>query len=222
MIKALIFDLDDTLYREKDFLESGYRAVARHMSVSFGCNYERLYSTMIETLNTQGRQNVMTVVKEEISIHSITMDALVSIYRSHIPEIQLCSGYSDLLHRLSQNYRLGIITDGMPEVQERKVRALGLDNLIDTIIYTWEYGEEKQKPHPHSFSIMLESLRTNAQCALYIGDNPLKDCNGAHRAGMKFAQIRSSTPYQDNIGEEKPEFVIDSLFQLPPILLELN
>lgn len=91
---------------------------------------------------------------------------------------------------LSASYRMGIITDGLPEVQEREVRALQLEKLMDYIIYTWVYGEARQKPHSHSFELMLQSLELAAENAFYVGDNPSKDCIGARRAGIKYAQIR--------------------------------
>ena len=225
MIKALVFDLDDTLYNEKDFIESGYQSVSKYISARFGSEQGDVFAAMIETLNKLGRQAVMTEIKKRYTDGTLPIGDMVSVYREHIPKIRLYPGYFDLLGKLSRHYKLGIITDGIPEVQERKVRALKLENLMDCIIYTWKYGEEKQKPHPHSFFLMCESLQIDVSHALYIGDNPLKDCTGAHRAGMKFAQVRASIPPENKLKNGRdgsPEFFIDTLFQLPPILQELN
>ncbi|MBN2244047.1 MAG: HAD family hydrolase [Acidobacteria bacterium] len=224
MIRALIFDLDDTLYREMDFVESGYRAVARYVSERTGRDFHTLYRMMVDTLHTGGRYRVLCAVKEKCPADSIAIKDMVSVYRRHSPEIRLYPGYAGLLKALSERYRMGIITDGIPEVQERKVRALRLEGLMDRILYTWKYGEEKQKPHPHSFRLMLRWLEIPAENALYVGDNPMKDCAGASGAGMKFAQI--SPPARDaekekNAPGRKPEYVIKSLFQLPPLLQEL-
>ena len=225
MIHALIFDLDDTLYRERDFVESGYRAVARHIASCFGRDYGEIYNTMIETLNSEGRQMVMTVVHEQFTSGSVSIDELVSIYRNHQPTIRLYPGYRALLKQFSRSCRLGLITDGMPEVQERKVRTLLLEGLMDKIIYTWAHGVQKQKPHPYPFNLMLQSLHTEAAHALYIGDNPSKDCAGAHRAGMKCAQVGHTIAHRDvsqSDQDETPEYLIDSLFQLSTILQEMN
>lgn len=225
MIQALVFDLDDTLYREKDFVESGFKAVARHVASNLGCDYEEIYHRMIDTQNTSGRRKAMEVIISQFPERSFSIGGLVSVFRNHQPDIHLFPGYHDLLRRLSQSYRLGIITDGLPEVQENKIRALKLDGLMDSIIYSWRFGEEKQKPHPHSFNLILKSLQTEAPNALFVGDNPLKDCIGAHRAGMKCAQVRSGVSCEiacAGIPGEQPEFVIDTLFQLPPILQGMN
>jgi putative hydrolase of the HAD superfamily len=225
MIQALVFDLDDTLYRENDFVESGYKAIAQYLSRCSGSDFQKLYARMIDTFHRKGRHCVMTAVQESCPVDSITIEQLVSIYRHHNPDIRLCPGYHGLLKELSENYRLGIITDGIPEVQERKVRALELEGLMDHVIYTWKFGEAMQKPHPLSFSLMLQSLGTDAENAIYIGDNPAKDGTGAHRAGMKFAQIHppvSGGVISADTGDGEAEYVISSLFQLPSILKEMN
>jgi putative hydrolase of the HAD superfamily len=225
MIRALIFDLDDTLYREKDFVASGYRAVARHVANAFGLDCHILFCGMMKTFAMQGREAVLTALRQQFLNSSVSLEELIEVYRQHTPQISLYPGYFDLLQKFSRNYRLGLITDGLPEVQERKVRALRLESVMEQIIYTWKYGSEKEKPHPLSFSVMLDSLQTDSDSALFIGDNPEKDCEGAHRAGMKCAQILHRAYYgyrpRDD-GEGAPEFVIDSLFQLPTILGELN
>ena len=225
MIRALIFDLDDTLYSERDFVESGYRAVARHVADTYGFDFEGMFSTMMKTFEAQGKRAVLTILREQFLDESVPLDALVGVYRRHKPSIRLYPGYLELLQEFAQNYRMGIITDGLPEVQERKIQALGLKTVMDQIIYTWEYGSEKEKPHPLSFSLMLNSLNTPPNSALFIGDNPEKDCRGAHQAGLRFAQIQHPTDPGCSCRAsdwESPEFIMDSLFQLRPILKGLN
>lgn len=221
MIKALIFDLDDTLYLESDFVASGYRAVARHLTENYGCNYQDVFYAMMATFATRGRESVLPMAIARFLNGSVPLNELVEVYREHWPTIRLLPGYSDLLKKLGQTYRLGIITDGLPEVQKRKVSALKLDSLMDKVLYTWEYGPEMEKPHPLSFALMTEYLNTAPENALFIGDSPDKDCRGAHAAGMKSVCLQA-VPQNGNFhkqaAEENPDFVIDSLYQLPRIL----
>jgi putative hydrolase of the HAD superfamily len=159
-----------------------------------------------------------------LSSDAPSLQQLVQTYREHVPVISLNPGYRDLLHDLSHCYRLGIITDGLPSVQERKVKALGIDKAVNRIIYTWEFGRDKEKPHPFSFARMLESLETDPDEALYIGDNPDKDCRGAHNAGIKFIQVQNAIVGAGNCecsGAEAPEFMIETLFQLPQLLRQM-
>jgi putative hydrolase of the HAD superfamily len=220
-IRALVFDLDDTLYPEIDFVSGGYRAVARFVSDRYGRNCTEIFYTMMATLAREGRGAVIPTVLERFCDSSVSLQEIVGIYRRHLPRIRMFPGYGCLLRRLGRNYRLGILTDGNPEAQRRKVEALGLDHAVDKIIYTWDYGEEIGKPHPLTFLLMLDYLRAEPPSALYVGDNPDKDCRGAHGAGMLFAQLRVSWLHGNGTTLQelqKPEFVIDSLYQLPSIL----
>jgi putative hydrolase of the HAD superfamily len=221
MIQALVFDLDDTLYPEKDYLTSGYRAVARHVAENYGCRFDCAFSAMVTAWRTQGRQAVFPALLARFANVPITLAELIEVYRQHKPAIRLFPGYLGLLQEFGSRYRLGVITDGMPAVQQRKVRALELESVMEKIIYTWDYGSEREKPHPLSFSLMLESLRAHPESTLFVGDNPEKDCRGAHGAGMKYAQVRQPVSHKKPYGvsdQEKPEFVIDTLFQLRKIL----
>ncbi len=225
MFRALVFDLDDTLYSERDFVMSGYRAVARYLADTRRCSLDTAFSIMVETYEKSGRHTVFPALIEQLADASLSLSELINIYRQHKPDIQLYPGYLDLLHKLARHYRMGIITDGLPSVQERKVHALGLRSIMDKIIYTWEYGSEKEKPHPLSFSLMLQHFQAEPGSALFVGDCPEKDCKGAHGVGMKFAQVQCLKSDRDRSGisaKEQPEYIIETLFQLPQILQPMN
>jgi putative hydrolase of the HAD superfamily len=225
MFNALIFDLDDTLYSERDFVKSGCKAVARHLAAVTGCSVEAIFELMMDTFDRQGRHMVFPEVIEKLGPSTPPLQDLVDIYRQHKPSIELPSGYRELLARLSRTWKLGIITDGLPEIQKRKVEALGLEKIIENIIYTWEYGMERQKPHPHSFTLMLENLGVGPERALFIGDNPDKDLQGAHGIGMKAAHVCTPS-WGNSVGIETsrvvPDYCIETLLDLPQILQQAN
>ncbi len=219
MIQALVFDLDDTLYPESDFVAGGFRAVARYVSGKYGGSCGDIFCSMMASFASSGRRSVLPRVVKDFLGDAVPVGELVEVYREHVPEIRLYPGYRCLLEKLGREYKLGIITDGLPEVQRRKVRALGLEYRFDKIIYTWDYGSEKGKPHPLTFSLMLDFLRADPCEALYVGDNPDKDCRGAHGAGMRFAHV--CAPHARAISdspEPGPDHVIGSLHQLLHIL----
>jgi putative hydrolase of the HAD superfamily len=219
MIEGLLFDLDDTLYLESDFVASGYRAVAAHVARRCGCPVSRVYYAMMSVFGSQGRQSVFPFVVNRFSDACVTVPELVDLYRGHTPRLRLYPGYARLLRSFRRRYATGIITDGLPQVQRRKVAALGLAGLVDEIVYTWEYGTEKEKPHPFCFSLMADALKVAPGNTVFIGDNAAKDCRGARRVGMKAARVRAGSPASgSDAGDETADFVIDSLFQLEPIL----
>lgn len=225
MIRAIVFDLDDTLYPEKEFVQSGYRSVAQHVAEACGYRFEDTLSCMLETFDAEGRQAVFPALLERFPRISMQVADLVQIYRCHNPKIRLFAGYGALLEELARHCRLGMITDGLPEVQHNKVRALDLEGRMAKIIYSWTYGVERQKPHPYAFSLMLEALPAHPGETLFVGDNPEKDGRGARNAGMHYAQVQHPG-WQPRgpaaAAHETPEFVIESLFQLTPILRQLN
>lgn len=222
MIRALLFDLDDTLYRERDFLVSGFRAVADVLSAGSGRSSEEIHAAMVLTLDNEGRRRVLPAVLETFPESGFQIADLVDVYRGHVPSIRLFDGYAELLHELRATYRLGIVTDGSPGVQRAKCAALGLVGAVDHILCTWENGQSMEKPHPLPFQQMLARLQVESSEALFIGDSLEKDVRGAHGVGMKCLRVGKTSMLCSAPCGEDGDFVLDSLTQLPLILRQLE
>ncbi len=222
MIRALLFDLDDTLYRERDFVASGYRAVAEHICVQSKRPFRKVYGLMMETLAREGKSRVMEAVLDRFPIPPTPVEKLVEIYRRHTPEIQLFPGYEALLREFRKRYRLGIITDGAPEVQQRKCRALGLEDVMDRILFTWQHGIDRQKPHPYPFLMMLSCLNVQPSETLFIGDSIEKDCCGARGVEIRSVLVQERPSAQGAETGTPADFVIQTLFQIPSLLKQLE
>lgn len=166
MIRAIVFDLDDTLYPEIEYVKSGFRAIAKEFDDS--TLYDKLYQ-----LFCKDRQNVY----QRAGFNDEECRKCIEIYRNHMPDISLEKSVVDTLNIFKGNYyKLGIITDGRPEGQHNKIAALGLDRLMDCIIVTDELGGvEFRKPHPKAFDLMRDRLGVEFDEMIYVGDNPLKD-----------------------------------------------
>ena len=213
MIRALLFDLDDTLYPESEFALSGYRSVALEAAANGECRYEEAFDCMQTAFREEGREVVFPCFLARFPGLSMTLEDMVRVYREHVPEISLFPGYRELLVELGKDFRLGIITDGLTAVQRGKVRALGIEKLFEKIVYTWDYGKERQKPHPYPFALMLETLQIPPESALFIGDNPEKDGQGAIGAGMLYVRVapsaNDSIAQAHNFKEVTPKMVPD-------------
>lgn len=216
MIEAILFDLDDTLYSEREFAVSGYKAVAQAVAAMDSCDFAAVFDCMVYSMRTAGKRAVFSDLLSCFPMISLAIDDLVRTYREHVPTIELMPGYRQLLQQLGKNYRLGVITDGLPAIQRNKVRALGIESLFDKIIYSWEYGQEREKPHPHSFALMAEFFQLLPKSVLFVGDNPAKDGRGAEEAGMKFVRVMS--PPDETTLRTNGENVMGNLLQLPQIL----
>ena len=186
-IRAVIFDIDDTLYDEMTFVQSGFRAVARYLNMQYNLDKEEAYQEMLSCLEKDGRGQIFDSVLKSHGIHtSQLIEELVETYRVHTPEISLYPDVVETFKRLhAMELGTGIITDGLHTVQKRKVGALKLQDYVDFIIYTDELGPNYEKPHPASFLQAIRLLNLKPKNVLYVGNNPEKDISGANSVGMQ-------------------------------------
>lgn len=109
--------------------------------------------------------------------------------------------------------RVGVLTNGPRRRQEPKIRALGLADRVDEVVYAGDLP--RRKPHTEPFEAMLSALGADAERTLYVGDSLAYDVAGAHNAGLAVAWLRTE---ESEVGEYRPEYTIDSLSELAEIL----
>lgn len=188
---AIIFDLDDTLYPERDYVLSGFRAVSqwadRHLGIPAESGYDELSCLFLAGVrgDTFNRWLSSHYLPTEPSVLQ-----LVKVYRGHKPAIEPFRGIPALLEGLHQRYRLGLVSDGYLQVQQSKLEALRLGHHFDAIVFSDEYGREAWKPSTRPFEIMLKRLQTAPSRAVYVADNPRKDFLGARSIGMCTIRVR--------------------------------
>lgn len=178
-INGVIFDLDDTLYSEKDCVRSGYKAVAKHLGND---DYaDKLWQYFLD-----GKQAI-DVLLAEIGADDRKQECL-QVYREHIPDISLYDGVVEIISELkNQNIKVGIITDGRVNGQKNKLKALGLYELVDDVIITDELGGiQFRKPCDIAFRIMQNKWRIPFEQLIYVGDNINKDFQAPKQLGMRY------------------------------------
>ena len=191
-IKGVIFDLDDTLYSEKEYVKSGYKVVSSYL----GGEYEDKLWQYFE----EGKPAIDMLLTELKCEHE--KETVLNVYRQHKPAIHLYDGVKNMLKTLrDKGIRIGIITDGRPVGQHNKIEALGLDKAVDDIIVTDELGGVQfRKPCDIAFRIMAERWRMNPVEMIYVGDNIAKDFMAPQQLGMRTACInREDGLYYENV-----------------------
>ena len=190
-IKAILFDLDDTLYEEKLFVKSGFKEVAKVINNKFNIDEKIFYKILIDIFNKGTRGNIFNLALKRVNItyEEDIIRSMVNVYRMHKPKIKLAEDIKSLIIKLKKVYSLGIITDGYFEVQKKKVQALKLEELFDIIIYTDRYGREFWKPNVFGYKLALKNLEVSPEETVYIGDNPYKDFIGAKEIGITTVRI---------------------------------
>ncbi len=222
--KAIIFDLDDTLYPELAFVKSGFRHVAAACGERFDLDPTQVYAEFFQ-LHQSGKRG--KIFDAWLETHGLPMephrDWMVTAYRLHDPTIALHPGVPQLLSQLRDaGLALGVISDGPWRMQRKKFAALELAAYFAQVQFTDELGRDRWKPHPAAFEIVLARLKARAEQAVYVGDNPQKDFIGARQLGLGTIRVRypggvytESEPPTDQHG---PDAEIPSLTHLPAVL----
>ena len=186
--QVVVFDLDDTLYLERDFARSGFRALARHFGDRVGGDGFATECSELLARGTRGNVFDLALSRSGIASTPELIAEMVAYYRSHAPDIAFCTDAARILERVGQ-FTTGLITDGPKAAQSAKIRALGLEEALDHVIMTGTWGSEFSKPHPRAFEA-IESLTSATQGnVVYIADNGAKDFIAPRQLGWQTVQI---------------------------------
>jgi putative hydrolase of the HAD superfamily len=222
MIKAILLDLDDTLYDEAEYVISGFRVVAKKIAALSGAEIEDIHAHMLAELASQGRGRIFdaTLAAFDVNVTAAVVHDLVERYREHRPSIQFYPEAEQVLDMLNEDYRIAIVTDGLPVMQKKKIEALGLNARVDAVIYCWEH--EAPKPDVEGFRRALDILKVEAGETLVVGDRPDHDLAAASALECRAVRLRrgryaelDSAPYQP-VGE------LFDLNALPGLIHDLN
>lgn len=225
--EAVVFDLDDTLYLERDYVRSGARAAARWVAAQTEADPDEAERELLAQINRSIRRDPFGRWLRSRGLDpQLWLPRVLDVYRSHRPGIELGVGVQRLLDRLARKHKLGLVTDGRLEQQRRKVEALRLERWPFAIVYSDEWGRESWKPDLRPYRTVLERLGAPAERSVYVGDNPAKDFLGARRAGMLSIRFRRRgglhARTQPGCSENAPDWETTSVYELELVLLGEN
>jgi putative hydrolase of the HAD superfamily len=221
---VLVFDLDDTLYPERQFAISGFEAAAHWARANLGI--DGLAGQLLALLDQGHLGNVFTIaLARRLPDHRPEdLAGLIEAYRTHDPVLELFADANWALPHFAARGRLGLITDGTHSVQARKVAALGIGGHFQAIVYTDALGGRRfAKPHPEAYCRIERALGTRGDTFVYVADNPAKDFVVPNARG--WISIMVSRPGHRRIHAGAPTAVggaprhaIASLAELPAVL----
>lgn len=183
--RAVVFDMDDTLYPYRRFVVSGFAAVAAHLERAWRIDRRLALRRLLRARrgDTSGRE--IQVCVAECRASNAVVPALVRVLREHQPALSLPRSVAGALGRLrADGWRIGVLTNGPRAIQARKAAALGIARHVDTIVYASEYGSGAGKPEPEPFAAVLGRLGVPASSAVFVGDDEVCDVVGAASAGL--------------------------------------
>jgi putative hydrolase of the HAD superfamily len=221
--RAIIFDLDDTLYAERQYVLSGFGAVARWAEAELGLPAAESYAALagLYAQGVRGSTFDQWLAQRGLPGAELT-PRMVAAYRAHAPELRPFPEAPALLAQLRRDHRLGLVSDGYLDVQRRKLAALGLEPLLDAVVFSDELGRVCWKPSPAPFVEVCRRLGVAPTEAIYVADNPAKDFAGPRSLGM--ASVWSRWPDGEYTAREPlgpayaPDWIIGGLGELPGLL----
>jgi HAD superfamily hydrolase (TIGR01549 family) len=197
MARAVLFDLDDTLFYH---LRSARAALSElHRVYGRGTDldeFERQHTRFLEVMHIEvlaGRVALDEARRErfrrvflafDIALNDRDVDAIASAYRSgYMTARRALDGAADLLFALRPHARIGIVTNNLLEEQRDKLDYCGLAALVDVLIASEDVGVSK--PDRGIFDIAIDRLGVAAADAVMVGDSWANDVAGAVHAGIR-------------------------------------
>lgn len=195
-LKAVLFDLDNTLYDFSSAHQLALRAMAEYGESRFDVPAQRFllaYQQADRQLKEElpyvaachNRVLIAQRMLELLGLPSIVtpLELYETYWGTLLHAIKPRDGAIELLGRLHhQRIRTGICTDMTAHIQHRKIAALGMTNYLDVMVTSEEAGIEK--PNAKIFLACLNKLHVEPHEALFIGDSFERDVCGAHAAGL--------------------------------------
>jgi putative hydrolase of the HAD superfamily len=200
--RAVMFDIDDTLYPERDFVRSGYDAVCRHIREHMSADgpFEQWLWDRFLSGQVCGAFNALSE-RFGLNLDEGDVRRLVEVYRFHTPGIRPYDDIPRLLEKISAAGAVGIVSDGPRRQQQNKLEALGLEKHFPSraIVLTDAVDGGSPKPSPAGFERAAAALEVAHQSCVYVADNPAKDFLAPNHLGWLTIQcVRDGQVHSEN------------------------
>ena len=215
---TIVFDLDDTLYQEGDYVVSGLNHVSDLIQNLFGVDFKEKFLSW----KNSGEVDIFGRACSELALPVEAKESFLWAYRLHYPNISLSVNAANLFGFLEQNgFQAAILTDGRSVTQRNKIRALGLSKLP---VYISE-DFRSEKPSMSRFCLIEQDFLSEKY--FYIGDNPKKDFLAPNRLGWVTVCVRERgnnvhSQSMDGLSEEhKPKYWVDDLVEFENLVRQV-
>jgi putative hydrolase of the HAD superfamily len=225
IFQLVAFDLDDTLYPEREFVHSGFAAVARHLDDLGLIDAESFLTTATSLFVAGARGHIFDLALERLAVDfpTVRIAELVRVYREHQPRIRPFADSARLLQALkAAGVVLALISDGPWPTQQNKLRALGLEAYFHHLVFTGAHGEDWGKPSPRAFLEVMGASGVPAATCVYVADNPGKDFVGPNRLGWHTIRVRETSGLYGDASpapQGEPQATVKSFAALWDLLL---
>ena len=216
--KAVLFDLDDTLYdyhyAHSKALNKVYPVLAKEIKISkdkflelYKMANDEIKHELAGTASAHNRVLYFQRVVEKTH-NTIEPKIILKLYQTYwdtfLKNMKIGDGVINTMKKLKQmSFKVALVTDLTAHIQLRKIEKLGLTKYIDYLVTSEEAGSEKPN-------------------AIMVGDNLIKDIEGANSAGINSVAITKKKIKADKEDYKSPDYVIKSIPEVLKILDDFN
>lgn len=189
-MKAIFFDLDNTIYDAKEYYFGAFKNISDYLSKKYRIPAGEIYKKSVKLWEkkTSRYPHLFDDLAEALGIRGNEIKNIVSIFNEYKGRLR---PYPDTITTFkkikNKGYKIGVITDGNFKRQERKIKLLGIKKFLKIVIYTKKI---KPKPSVEPFLTAIKKLKLNPKDTFYVADNPFVDFKGAKKIGMQIIRLK--------------------------------
>ena len=196
MLKAIGFDLDNTLYSQDQFEIPALKKVSFLVSEKYHVNWKHYFDKLFFLFKEHKNDKIFDTAFEEAfgnipeNWEEFVRESLLVAYRNVQPDLKLYRGVEEVLEFIkSANKHLVLITNGRSDMQNFKIDKLHIRHYFDKIYISDDYNPPARKPSTIMFENFLKDFNLKPEECIYFGDSETD--SASNKVGIKFINVRN-------------------------------
>ncbi len=217
-IRAAVFDLDNVLYDEKDYVFPALRKIARFIAGYCRFSEDAIYFMLISDFNKKGSMypRLFNDILDDLRLDQSLIKEILRLYAQADPKLEFFPETKNVLLTLRDlGIKLALVTNGGVQIQRNKIRLLDAEKYFDAVLYAREIERGNDKPDPQVYWAALQKLGVEGGETICVGDNPFTDFYGAKQLGMRTIRVLYGEFKDVHLSEEyEADFSVNNIAEL--------